>query len=429
MASINCPKCGMTNNSRGTFCGNCGYAFQADGAATSSPSQGQPGGAPPPPPPSSYPASNMPSSPIYPAGQTPPPLYPHSNISSSPIYPAGGSPPPPSSYPTGNMAAPPTYVGGGAPLPSSSSPSYPTDRVQFPQADYPKSDPNMPPAPRRKSKKGLIAILAIVVIVILASAVGVFEYNSHKSASITGSSTSTPGTTATTVSTTAPSAPTADANATGTAIALTGSSTSTPGTTPTAVSSTPTPGTNATPTTVPSGSNYSAAQPGPGCDTSGGTWTPQGISNITCGTTISVGSANARGYLYLQLPNNESFSPNNIIGVTATVRSGYDCVGLAEQDANTGYLVEFCGTGNWNIYSITSGGATIKTLAQSITSTRSSEQLSLSIKGNTLTFTIDTEVHTITVTPIHPVKVAITFITSYGNGGSEPVSNFSYTVQ
>src|SRR5579872_1294472 len=171
MASINCPKCGMTNNSRGTFCGNCGYAFQADGAATSSPSQGQPGGAPPPPPPSSYPASNM---------------------TSSPIYPAGGSPPPPSSYPTGNMAAPPTYVGGGAPLPSSSSPSYPTDRVQFPQADYPKSDPNMPPAPRRKSKKGLIAILAIVVIVILASAVGVFEYNSHKSASITGSSTSTP---------------------------------------------------------------------------------------------------------------------------------------------------------------------------------------------------------------------------------------------
>lgn len=277
----------------------------------------------------------------------------------------------------------------------------------------------MPPTQRRRGKKGLIAILVIVVLVILAGAAGVFEYESHigKSVASTGTSTATTRATATPASTTAPSTPTPDA--TGTALAS--------GATATTGSSTATPG--ATATTVPTGSNYSATQPGPGCDSNGGTWTPQGFNNITCGTTISVSSANARGYLYFQLPNNGAFSPNNVIGVSARVGGSSDCVGLAEQDVNTGYLVEYCGSGNWNIYSITSGGATVKTLDQSITSTRSSEQISLSLKGNTLTFTIDTEVHTITVSPIHPSKVAITFITGYGYGASVPITNFSYLAQ
>src|SRR5579859_460053 len=47
--------------------------------------------------------------------------------------------------------------------------------------------------------------------------------------------------------------------------------------------------------------NYSALQPGPGCDKNGGTWTPQGLGDITCGTTVSPSSANIRGYLFLQL--------------------------------------------------------------------------------------------------------------------------------
>lgn len=197
---------------------------------------------------------------------------------------------------------------------------------------------------------------------------------------------------------------------------------------------------NETPTAAaPSPDNYLAALPGPGCDKGEGrgTWTPAGpISNISCdtnGTTITVGPEQSRGYLYLQLPNNETFSQNNTIGILGNLQ-GYDgpnddCLGLAEQNATTGFLAEFCENGDWFIDSIANTGAVTQTLDKSITSTRTSEKLSLTLQDTTLTFSIDTETYQVkNISPIQPTKVAITYFSgSYGNV-NVPVENFSYTV-
>ena len=187
--------------------------------------------------------------------------------------------------------------------------------------------------------------------------------------------------------------------------------------------------TQPTPTTSTS-TNYSAAQPGPGCDTGGGTWTPQGISNIACGTQLTDASKGTPAYLYFQLPNNEAFSANNEISIAGGSLingnfDGYDCLGLAELDANAGFLVEYCGNGDWSISSISSAGAVVKTLSQGLTSERQSEQLSLTLKGTMISFSVDTEMHTVNISHIQPVKVAI--MISQGSIITIPVQNFSYT--
>jgi hypothetical protein len=171
--------------------------------------------------------------------------------------------------------------------------------------------------------------------------------------------------------------------------------------------------------------NYSAKQPGPGCDTNGGIWTPQGISEIICGTQVSVSSTNAMGYLYFQLPNNKAFSLKNKISILGQPANG-QCIGLAEQGVNTGFLVQYCGSGAWSIFSISSKGAIIQTLDQNITSIRSTTNISLTFNGTVLSFSIDTEVHRITISPIQPSKVAITYSSIYG--GIITTNSFVYTV-
>jgi len=276
--------------------------------------------------------------------------------------------------------------------------------------------PFMPVVPAKKTSNIWMNIsLGLVVLVLLLGGVMALLI-SHPSllgvkATTSGNSTSGPvGVNPTPVATTAPGQPT------------------------TAPQPTPTPAANVTvtPTLPPiTGNDYSAVQPGPGCDSGGGTWAPQGpISNISCGTTITVNTDQGRGYLDLQLPANKAFSTDNRIGITSTL--GYDgysdirnCGGLAEQDANSGFLVEYCNNGAWFIYSISGTGAIVQTLDHSITSTRHTEALSLSLKGTTLTFIIDTEVHTLTISPLQPTKVAITYYTTYANN-SINVANFSY---
>jgi hypothetical protein len=273
---------------------------------------------------------------------------------------------------------------------------------------YPTGETNLPPPQRKRGRKGLVTLLVIAVIVVLVGGGlgGFYFYTSYSKQVVASQSTPTVGVTATPVATSAPATPTV-------------------GTTATSV---PTTSTTVTPGGI--SSSYTATQPGPGCDTNGGTWTPQGISKITCGTTIYVNTANSRGYLYLQLPNNKAFSSNNNIGISGTLQNYGDsvgnCVGLAEQDANTGFLVEYCNDGRWYIYSISSGGAIVKTLDKNITSTRTSEQISLTLKGTTLSFSIDSEIHTVSISPIQPTKVAITFFAG-GGGESVPITNFSYT--
>ncbi len=208
---------------------------------------------------------------------------------------------------------------------------------------------------------------------------------------------------------------------------------------------TATPGANptATATLTSSSGTYSATLPGPGCDTSGGIWTPQGLDGVSCptqsGTELVINATGARGYLYLQLPNNQAFSPNNTISVAGTLGdngSGYQtkCIGLAELDANTGYSAEYCNTGQWSIYSISSGGSIIQTLAKNVSNVLTAAEISLSLKGSMLTFSINNAaVDAISITPIQPARVAIVYdCVGYGasstiNGNFLLVNGFSYT--
>ena len=188
---------------------------------------------------------------------------------------------------------------------------------------------------------------------------------------------------------------------------------------------------------------YSASLPGPGCDTNGGIWTPKGLDGISCpsqsGTELVINASGARGYLFLQLANNQAFTPNNTISIAGTLgdnASGYQakCVGLAEVDANTGFSAEFCNTGQWFIYSISSGGSILQTLAKNVSNTLTAAAISLTIKGSMLTFSLNgAPVDALSMAPLQPIKVAIVYdCVGYGasstiNGNYVLVTGFSYT--
>lgn len=176
---VTCPKCGASNESRSTFCANCGTPLQANGATTLGPLQ------------------ERQSSPIYPGN----------NMPSSPSYQTGGANIPPPPYQVGNMP---------------SSPNYPNDGQFYPPSPYPTNDtpPSPPPATRRKRKIGLLLIIAALVIVLiaggaLAAALLINPSKPTSNAAATGTRTTvTPnGSTATTVlatNTTFPAATTTD---------------------------------------------------------------------------------------------------------------------------------------------------------------------------------------------------------------------------
>lgn len=232
-----------------------------------------------------------------------------------------------------------------------------------------------------------------------------------------------------------------------TVLLFTHRSSSTPGAIGSTLTATPagsTPTTNETPTAIPpTTNNYSAALPGLGCDTNGGIWTEQGLDGISCpsstGTALVINASGARGYLYLQLPNNRAFSSNNDISVTGILggtASGYQtkCVGLAEQDANTGYSVEYCNNGQWFVASISSGGVILQTLHKSVSTTMTTAEISLTFQQTTLSFSVDNNViDTTTISPIQPTKVAIVYdCVGYGanstiGGNSLLINGFSYT--
>lgn len=185
-------------------------------------------------------------------------------------------------------------------------------------------------------------------------------------------------------------------------------------------------------TTSTSTSEYSAAQPGPHCDTNGGTWTAKGLNQIQCGSGTAISSNyNSLGYLYLQLPNNAVFSSNNkisVMGGNLDYDDGYVCLGLAELGTSTGVLGEFCGNGGWFIYSLSSTGVITGTLNQSITSMRTSETISLTLQGNTVVFSIDTETYKATIpSSIQSVEVGITSMNETTNNYNTIIlTNFSY---
>jgi hypothetical protein len=199
---------------------------------------------------------------------------------------------------------------------------------------------------------------------------------------------------------------------------------------------------HASPTATPS-NTYSASLPGPGCDTNGGLWTPQGIDGVSCpsgvnGTELVINTSGARGYLTFQLPGKKAFAPNNTINVTGTmggVASGYQtkCVGLAEQTADTGYSVEYCNDGKWFVYSISSGGTVIQTLNTNVINALTTAEVSLTLQGTSLTLAVNSSVVSTTpITAIQPTKVAIVYdCVGYGasssiGGNYLLVSSFNY---
>lgn len=217
--------------------------------------------------------------------------------------------------------------------------------------------------------------------------------------------------------------------------------------TPVAPTATSTTLTAATPTsTAPTGSgSYVTSQPGVICDTKGGVWHAQNLDGVNCpsstpGTQLIINNGGSRGYLYLQqLPNNQAFVANNTISVTGVLgdtASGYQtkCLGLAEQDANTGYSVEYCNDGSWFIASISSSGAILNKLDKGAVTTLTTASISLTLKGTTLSFSVQNSViDTVNISAFQPTTVAIVYdCVGYGanqtiGGNYLLVQNFSYT--
>lgn len=417
MAATSCPQCGKPVDSRSPFCGNCGYALQTGNAATAQSPSGQQVNQPPYPVSSPYSTDRTSSSaPTYRMNDAPL-SYPSANMPSSPNYGAGMPPPPPSFYQNSGTPSAANYSPSSADYPTMST-SGGGAGTPAPASSTPSPTPQPPSQrPPRRNNIGVIVISILVILLLLAGGVLYLSRGSLLKGGSTGNTGPNLAATSNAQTATANQAATSTAPTatTDTGATPTDTSTTQTGTTPTVIATSPTNSAN----------SYTAIQPGPGCDTSGGTWTPQSITGITCGTQISV-KGGTRGYLYLQLPGNKAFSANNVIGISGTDQSDNDCIGLAEQGANSGYLAEFCGNGDWYIYSISSGGAVVQTLAKNITSTRPNEQLSLTFKGSTLSFSIDTEVHTVNITAIQPTKVAVTSYASYYDS-NETVTNFSYT--
>jgi hypothetical protein len=96
-------------------------------------------------------------------------------------------------------------------------------------------------------------------------------------------------------------------------------------------------------------------------------------------------------------------------------------------------MVDYCGDGSWNIYSISSAGSIIHTIQRNVTSTRATTDISMTLKGATLTFSIDTETHTANnISPLTPTKMAIVYFDSNYSGTCcfnwhITVTNFGYT--
>lgn len=224
--------------------------------------------------------------------------------------------------------------------------------------------------------------------------------------------------------TTATSTPQSSPTTTSTSVALR------PTSSPTATLSSPSPTPSPTATPAPT-SDYSAAQPGPGCDTNRGTWTPQGISGVTCGTWVNTSPQYSWGYLFFQLPNNTSFAANNEISVTISNIDSLNssCIGLAEIGSTTGYMASYCQNNanpNWTIYSVSNQGTIIQSLSTNATSNRTNTTLLLSMVNNTLKFAIDTESHQISIASFQPTKVAIAFYNNGCGNCTAKTSNFNY---
>ncbi|HEX6777229.1 MAG TPA: hypothetical protein VF099_03455 [Ktedonobacterales bacterium] len=321
-------------------------------------------------------------------------------------------PPPPGGYTASGLsvAPPPAGYSSSGPSISSENPtqvvgSQPVSGPALPEV-YPSAVAPTPPPSGGKPRSGgkLVIANSIAIVILFVVVVGLLYHDflgTGTQASIAPTATSAPGSL------------TSGTNPTGTA----------------ATGATATRGANPTATTPASLTGYTASLPGPGCDTRGGIWTPRGLDGISCptqsGTALVINATGARGYLYLQLPNNQAFAPNNTLSITATLGengNGYQakCVGLAEVDANTGFSAEFCNTGQWFIYSISSDGSILQTLDKNVSNTLTSAKISLTISGSTLTFSVNsTPADAISIMPIQPARVAIVYdCVGYGAGST-----------
>lgn len=273
---------------------------------------------------------------------------------------------------------------------------------------------NKPP----KTEKLLYIITVFLTVLLIAGTCGVIYMLPPSSQSPTPANT--------VASSSSSPSPTVTSATTGASLSPTSSATGVPNTAPVSANKTPiTTSSTSTPT------NYSAPQPGPGCDTGGGTWSSQGLNPFACGQPINPVSTGIWGYLSLQLPNNVAFSANNTITITGSPfgdQRWVACIGLAEIGASTGYLAAFCGNGLWSVYTISNNGTIIQPLKNNVpTSLRASTTISLTLSRNMLLFTVDTEHYQIPVSPIQLTKIAIGIEKNPGcDTCSVSPTNFSY---
>jgi hypothetical protein len=183
---------------------------------------------------------------------------------------------------------------------------------------------------------------------------------------------------------------------------------------------------------------YTAAQPGPGCDAAGGSWTEKDVQ-LTSGCAVEPTTAARFGYLDLALPGGKQFQQDNSISITGslgTEGSGNDfvCVGLDEEGRGGGYLATYCNDGSWHLYAAVDQVPTTELQSGSLPMPPTGiYTIYLSFKGTTLSLVFNNNDSaelflntSATISPISPTIVGVAY--EYANHPqSISASNFSYT--
>jgi hypothetical protein len=186
---------------------------------------------------------------------------------------------------------------------------------------------------------------------------------------------------------------------------------------------------------------YSTAEPGPGCDKNGATWTENNVQ-FSSACEVEATTQNQYGFLNLTPPGGRAFTQDNTVSITGSLGNsgdGYDsaCLGLEEDGSAGGYLAAYCNTGDWYIYT-TSGeviGHQVSTGSIPMGVNGTTYQMKLALKGGALALTFNNvnapgafKVADLTITSFEPTQVGI----GYQYGGYQvpaPATDFVYTEQ
>jgi hypothetical protein len=143
--------------------------------------------------------------------------------------------------------------------------------------------------------------------------------------------------------------------------------------------------------TLPAGA-YSAAVPGPGCDTKGGNWTADSLTQTTCtGGKLHISSQFIATVSFLGPTSSSAIAKNYEVSVAVTPLDSLGA-GIIAPESSTGpngYEIDIDSTGFWIVFDETGNSATTANLPSGTVNPATTYQLSIVVRGTTDTIKID----------------------------------------